>query len=151
MAPKVRMRPMRWWDVEQVAAVEAEVFDESRWSAEQFWSELAQPTRRYLVVQEVDQGTILAYGGIFILGADSDVQTIAVAPRAQGRGIGRMLMEHLMDCAREEEATSMMLEVRSDNLPAIDLYQRLGFEQISIRRDYYAPGVDARIMRRRPL
>jgi len=146
-----RMRPMRWWDVEQVAAVEAEVFAESRWSAEQFWSELAQPTRRYLVVQEVDQGTILAYGGIFILGADSDVQTIAVAPRAQRRGIGRTLMEHLMDCAREEEARSMMLEVRSDNLPAIDLYQRLGFEQISIRRDYYAPGVDARIMQRRPL
>jgi len=146
-----RMRPMRWWDVEQVAAVEAEVFAESRWRAEQFWSELAQPTRRYLVVEEVDQGMILAYGGIFILGADSDVQTIAVTPRAQRRGIGRTLMEHLMDCAREEEARSMMLEVRSDNLPAIDLYQRLGFEQISIRRDYYAPGVDARIMQRRPL
>ena len=52
---------------------------------------------------------------------------------------------------RERGATQLILEVRSDNEVAIRLYERLGFERISIRRDYYAPGVDAHIMRLRPL
>jgi ribosomal-protein-alanine N-acetyltransferase len=148
-----RIRAMRWWDIDQVAALESVLFEQSRWSVEQFWSELAQPTRTYVVVQASpeQQGSIIAYAGIFVLGAESDVQTIAVAPTAQGRGIGRALMDHLMAAAREQGATQMLLEVRSDNGPAIAMYQALNFEQISIRRDYYAPGIDARIMRRRPL
>jgi len=147
------IRPMRWWDIEAVASLEGELFPQSSWTAEQFWSELAQPTRTYAVVEDLhgDCACIVGYGGIFVLGAESDVQTIAIASSAQGRGIGRALMEHLMSAARQQGASQMLLEVRSDNIPAISLYQRLGFEQISIRRSYYAPGVDARIMRRRPL
>lgn len=149
----MQVRPMRWWDIEPVAALEAEIFTESRWTPEQFWSELAQPTRTYLVVQEQgsDTGGIIGYAGLFVLGAESDVQTIAVAPAAQGRGVGRMLMGHLIGSAREQGATQMILEVRADNEPAIALYKGLGFEVISSRRDYYAPGIDASIMRLRPL
>jgi len=94
---------------------------------------------------------IIGYAGVFVLGAQSDVQTIAVAPTAQGHGIGRVLMKYLMASAREQGATQMILEVRADNEPAIALYQGLGFEVISSRRDYYAPGIDASIMRIRPL
>lgn len=153
MDPLTQIRPMRWWDIEQVAALEAGIFTESRWTTEQFWSELAQPTRTYVVVEDLgqDEQEIIGYAGLFVLGAQSDVQTIAVAPTAQGRGIGRMLMEHLMASARQQGATQMILEVRADNAPASALYQGLGFEVISTRRDYYAPGIDARIMRVRPL
>lgn len=153
MNPLMQIRPMRWWDIEQVAALESEIFTESRWTTEQFWSELAQPTRTYVVVEDPgpDEQGIIGYAGLFVLGAESDVQTIAVAPTARGRGIGRVLMEHLMASAREQGATQMILEVRADNEPAIALYQGLGFEVISSRRDYYAPGIDARIMRIRPL
>ena len=149
----VRIRPMRWWDIEAVTAIEAGLFGSDRWSAEQFWSELAQPTRWYLVAEEIgDAGAIVVgYAGLFVLGAQSDVQTIGVAPAAQGSGLGSRLMHRLIGLARERGATQLMLEVRSDNEVAIRLYERLGFERISIRRDYYAAGVDAHIMRLRPL
>lgn len=143
----MKMRPMRWWDIAEVAAVESQVFPES-WTTEQFWAELAQPTRCYIVAED---DRILGYGGVYLLPPDSDVQTIAVAPNAHGRGIGRDILNELMRIAYERGCTNMMLEVRSDNEPAIHLYRSCGFEPISHRRDYYAPGVDAIVMRRRPL
>lgn len=143
----IQMRPMRWWDIADVAAMESEVFPEA-WTTEQFWGELAQPTRFYIVA---DDNGILGYGGAYLLPPDADIQTIAVAPDAQRRGIGRDLLNELMRIAHERGCTSMMLEVRSDNEPALCLYRSCGFEPISHRRDYYAPGVDAIVMRRRPL
>jgi len=85
-------------------------------------------------------------------GAESDVQTIAVAPSAQGRGLGGTLLEALVEHARAAGATSMLLEVRADNVAAIALYERHGFDRIAVRRRYYQPGdVDAWVMRLRPL
>ena len=143
------IRPMRWWDIEQVQALEAQLFPVDRWSTEQFWSELAQPTRRYVVACDGD--LIAGYAGVFVLAPDADVQTIAVAPSAQGSGLGARLLEQLMRIAGDADCQQLMLEVRSDNAAAIALYDRFGFERISTRTDYYAPSVDALIMRKRPL
>jgi len=139
---------MQWWDIPDVHAIEADVFPVDAWRVEQFWSELAQPTRRYLVAED---GGIVGYGGVYLLAPDSDIQTIAVAATHHGMGVGRALLEALTQCAEDAQCTSMMLEVRSDNGPAIEMYRSAEFEQISRRTNYYAPGVDALIMRRRPL
>ena len=147
-ASVINIRPMRWWDIPDVHAIETEVFPVDAWRVEQFWSELAQPTRRYLVAED---GGIVGYGGVYLLAPDSDIQTIAVAASHHGKGVGGALLEALMQVARDAQCTSMMLEVRSDNQSAIKMYRTAGFEQISRRTDYYAPGVDAFIMRRRPL
>jgi ribosomal-protein-alanine N-acetyltransferase len=143
----MHMRPMRWWDIAEVAAIERTVFPEA-WSTEQFWAELAQSTRTYVVAE--DDG-IVGYGGVYHLPPDSDIQTIAVAPHAHGRGIGKAILNTLIAEARMRGCTSMLLEVRSDNEAAINLYRNHRFEPISQRSDYYAPGVDAVVMRRRPL
>ena len=83
---------------------------------------------------------------------DADVQTIGVAPRAQGRGVGTRLLRALTDRAARGGAASLLLEVRADNAPAIALYTREGFERVAVRRRYYQPGdVDALVMRLRPL
>ena len=83
---------------------------------------------------------------------EADVQTIGVAPAAQGRGVGTLLLRALTAQAVRRGATSLLLEVRADNDAAIRLYTREGFERISVRRRYYQPGdVDAWVMRRRPL
>lgn len=143
------LRPMRWPDIEAVHAIETSVFEVDPWSAEQFWGELAQPTREYVVAE--DAGTIIGYAGAYLLPPDSDVQTIAVAPAEQGRGVGRILLEELIAIAVRHDCAQLLLEVRSDNESAIGMYERFGFESISKRRDYYASGVDALIMRLRPL
>ena len=145
----VDVRPMRWPDIEAVHRLEAELFTVDPWSIEQFWSELAQPTRAYAVA--VDGERVIGYAGAFLLAPDSDVQTIAVSPRDQGRGVGAVLLTWLIDRAVAEGCRQMLLEVRSDNSPAIAMYERFGFERISVRRDYYERGVDAVIMRLRPV
>ena len=145
------LRRMRWWDIETVLPLEAELFASAAWSAETFWSELAQPaTRCYLVAEE--RGALLGYAGVLLGGAEADVQTLAVAPAAQRRGIGSVLLAGLLRAAAGSGAGAVLLEVRADNAAAIALYARHGFEQIAVRRRYYQPGdVDALVLRLRPL
>ncbi|MEH3078042.1 MAG: N-acetyltransferase [Quadrisphaera sp.] len=100
------LRPMRWWDVEPLLPVEAELFGASAWSAETFWSELAAPGRTYLVaVEDDDDGVrdraLLGYAGLALAGPDADVQTLAVAPHAQRRGVGGLLLDALVRAARD--------------------------------------------------
>ena len=145
----VDVRPMRWPDIEPVHRLESELFTVDPWSIEQFWSELAQQSRAYAVA--VDGDRIIGYAGAFLLAPDSDVQTIAVSPRDQGRGVGAILLTWLIEQAVAQGCRQMLLEVRSDNVPAIAMYERFGFVRISVRRDYYEHGIDAVIMRLRPI
>lgn len=143
------VREVRWWDVEQLAALERELFDSDAWSAETWWSELAATGRWYACA--VDEGDRVAgYAGASVSGSEADVMTIAVAPWAQGQGLGGRLLTALVDAVRERGATQLMLEVRADNAAAQRLYARHGFERIAVRRGYY-DGLDAWIMRLRPL
>ncbi len=151
------LRPLRWWDVERIMPLERELFGATAWSAESFWSELAHPENRWYVLAETPAGEPaagppLGYAGLLVAGTEADVQTVAVSPRAQGRGLGTLLVRALVAEAVRRGATSLLLEVRADNDRAIALYLREGFERIAVRRAYYQPGgVDAWVMRRRPL
>jgi ribosomal-protein-alanine N-acetyltransferase len=155
----VRLRPMRWWDVERLLPVERALFGDTAWSAEAFWSELAHPRSRWYLVAESDapdapdgSDAVLGYAGLMVSGAEADVQTVAVAVAAQGRGTGALLVGALVAEAAARGATSLLLEVRADNPAAIALYVRHGFEQIAVRRRYYQPAdVDALVLRLRPL
>ncbi len=74
--------------------------------------------------------------------------TIATAPGQQGRGTGRLLLADLVRRATAHGVEAVLLEVRADNAAARRLYDRAGFEVISVRRRYYQPGdVDALVMR----
>lgn len=152
----IRLRPMRWWDVPEILPLERELFGPSAWTAETFWSELAHPQTRWYVVAHRPPGSaasgLIGYAGLLAPGPEADVQTIAVAPNAQGRGVGGVLIDALIEQARCRGAAGLLLEVRADNEPAIALYTGRGFERIAIRRRYYQPeDVDAWVMRLRPL
>lgn len=132
-------------DVVAVEELERRLFPTDAWPMQMFLDELAQAdTRRYLVA-EVD-GTIIAYAGLMCIQPIADVQTIAVVPEYEGRGIGSALLRELIDEARRRHAADLLLEVREDNPRAQALYRRFGFEQIHVRRRYYRDGTDALIM-----
>lgn len=137
--------PMRWWHLPEVVAMEEQLFPVDPWSSEQFWQELAQPTRYYVVA--TDASGVLGYGGAFVSGADADVQTIAVRGDRQGGGVATGLLGDLFAESRRRGATHMLLEVRADNRAAIALYERLGFVRISERPRYYPDGCSALVMR----
>ena len=139
---------MSWTDIEVLVELEQQLFADDAWSARTWWSELAgRPQRVYFVAQDDD--TVVGYAGLSVAGDVADVMTIAVAPAAQGTGVGRLLLDELVAQATAAEVSAVLLEVRSDNDPARKLYEHNGFEQIGVRRRYYQPGdIDALVMRR---
>jgi [ribosomal protein S18]-alanine N-acetyltransferase len=145
----VTLRRMRWWDLEQVHALETALFPDP-WSVETFWSELAHvpETRHYLVAE--DGGSVVGYAGLVATGHQADVQTLGVRADHQGRGLGGELLRALLDEARRRGAGEVLLDVRAENAAAQALYARHGFERIGVRRGYYRPGgTDAYVLRLR--
>jgi len=143
------LRAMRWWDIEPVMALEVELFGNEAWSQTMFWSELAEHTTRHYLVASAEE-RIVAYAGLCAYPPhESYVQTIAVAPDAQGHGLGTRLLAALVEESHRRGCKRLDLEVRADNDAAIRLYERHGFSRIGLRRGYYQPsGVDAVVMRR---
>jgi ribosomal-protein-alanine N-acetyltransferase len=67
---------------------------------------------------------------------ESELLLIAVRPEHHRQGIGRRLLDHFMDQARESGVARIHLEVRDGN-PAVEMYQHAGFEPVGRRRNYY--------------
>ncbi|WP_133830642.1 ribosomal protein S18-alanine N-acetyltransferase [Arthrobacter sp. AG258] len=142
----ITVRDMTLDDVPAVGLLEHRLFPIDAWPVQMFLDELSQPeTRRYLVAEGNDG--IVGYAGLMCIEPIADVQTIAVVPEYEGRGIGSDLLTRLIGEARRRGAADVLLEVRADNPRAQQLYLRFGFEQIHIRPRYYRDGVDALIMR----
>jgi ribosomal-protein-alanine N-acetyltransferase len=141
------LREMTWRDIPALAALEPELFADDAWSEQTWWAELAGRPRRSYVVGE-RAGSVAGYAGLDRGGEVADVMTLAVAPTAQGHGLGKALLDWLVVEARRGGAEHLMLEVRADNAAAQRLYSRAGFAVLTVRRRYYQPGdVDALIMR----
>jgi [ribosomal protein S18]-alanine N-acetyltransferase len=142
------LREVHWADIPVLAVLERELFAHDAWSEPTWWAELAgRPRRDYVVLADTDG--LLGYAGLDHGGEVADVMTIAVAPGAQGRGLGRVLLAELEQRAAARGADHVMLEVRADNLAALGLYERSGFTVLSTRRRYYQPGdIDAIVMRK---
>jgi ribosomal-protein-alanine acetyltransferase len=135
-------------DLDAIMRLETTIFASDAWSLATMRGELIGVHGYYLVAEE--DGAVDGYAGLLApAGAgQADIQTIAVAPHARRRGLGRALMVALLDEARQRGAHEVFLEVRADNPNAQALYLSLGFEQIAVRAKYYQPdGVDAHIMR----
>ena len=146
-----RLRSMLESDVEQIVPIEAELFaGDPPWSVEEFRSELAGvPETRWYAVAEDESGELAGYAGLRVVDGTADIQTVAVVPAHQRRGLGTTLLGALIDEARRRRATEMLLEVRADNEPALALYRRHGFERIARRRGYFGAGrVDGLVLRR---
>ena len=137
-------------DAARCAELEAMLFDgDDPWPEAAFVRELAARHNRYLGARVDDK--LVGYAGISRLGRaapfEYEIHTVGVDPAYQRIGIGRGLMTRLLDHADG----AVFLEVRTDNEPAITLYQSLGFVTIGVRKRYYrASGADAYTMRRDP-
>jgi [ribosomal protein S18]-alanine N-acetyltransferase len=144
----VTLSRFRWWHIEQVLPIEADLFGAERWSPWMFWNELANG-HHYLVAHDGgDQ--VIGYAGLALTPpTEAWVQNIAVRREAQRRGVGRALLEALLAYAAERGARRVMLEVAADNAPAQRLYAAYGFQPVGLRRGYYQPSnTDAVVMMR---
>ena len=90
-----------------------------------------------------NDGFIQGYGVMSVAAGESHILNITVRPESQRLGIGGKLMKHFLQLARRHDADIVMLEVRPSNASAISLYEKLGFNEIGVRRNYY-PSDDGR-------
>jgi ribosomal-protein-alanine N-acetyltransferase len=144
----VKLARFRWWHIQPVLVIEADLFGAERWSPAMFWNELASG-HYYLVALEEDDA-VAGYGGLAANPPNEAwVQNIAVRRDAQRRGIGRALLEALLAEADRRGVRKVLLEVAADNGPAQRLYANHGFEIVGVRRGYYQPSnTDALVMMR---
>ena len=141
------IRAMTAADVPQVAAMERACFSDP-WPESILAHELQNPLSLWLCAMDGD--IVTGYIGSQTVLGESDMMNVAVHPDYRRHGIGRALVLALCEALKKQMlATSLTLEVRDSNLPAIALYASLGFEQIGLRKNYYQhPNEDARILRK---
>ncbi len=144
----ITYREMIALDIPVLAGLEKEIYPESPWSAAQFREELSgvPKTRKYLVA--LDKQEIVGYGGVAIAGDVADIHTLTVVPSYRRKGIATQILKELEGWALSKGFKDFMLEMREGNLEAQPLYEKYGYQVISRRDNYYAPGIHALIMRK---
>src|SRR5690606_485299 len=80
---------------------------------------------------------VVGYAGIWVVLEEAHITTLAVSPKWQGKGIGKALLQHLINEADSKGAVRMTLEVRVSNLKAQELYKKFGFVVCGRRPKYY--------------
>lgn len=80
---------------------------------------------------------VVGHGILSVAAGESHLLNVCVHPGSRGHGLGRQMVEHLLDRARARRASTMFLEVRTSNVVAYQLYEKLGFNEIGIRENYY--------------
>lgn len=133
--------------IPQIAAIEKICFPDP-WSEDSFTAELEYGYSCWLVA--VCGKTVAGYIGSHQMFEDADIMNIAVLPEYRRRNIGQRLLDAMFSLLAERGAETVALEVRPSNLPARALYEKNGFEQAGLRKNYYFhPTEDALILKKK--
>lgn len=122
------------------------------WSLSTF-ADCLTPPYAGLVAVDTDNG-VVGYAIILLVAGEATLMDIAVTQSSRGQGLGKKLLNGVIEWCQQQQAESLWLEVRAGNTTAISLYQKAGFEDIEIRKNYYPCDngkEDARIMRKMPV
>lgn len=132
--------------VTQVAELERLCFSDP-WSENSVASELNNPLSLWLVAMDGD--TVAGYIGSQTVLDESDMMNVAVHPQYRRQGIAEALVLELSRWLKEKGSHCLTLEVRASNDPAKKLYEKLGFQQVGCRKNYYRnPKEDALILKK---
>ena len=120
-------------ELQTIAELDARAF-EFPWSLGDFEGSW-RAGHQFIAIRDNDQ--LVGYAVYMSIFENAELLTIAIDRPFQGKGYGRVLLEQL--CARLASwgIENFFLEVRPSNTKALGLYQKLGFEEISRRKDYY--------------
>ena len=134
-------------DLPAVLEIERRAFSQP-WSRAFFEKELATPFARLQVAIDESgaRAELVGYTCFWRVTDEVHLLNVAVQEGRRGRGIGRFLVEAVIQEARTAQARTLFLEVRAGNVAARRLYRQLGFRNLGIRRGYYGPGQDAIVM-----
>lgn len=116
------------------------------WNYNVFKSELENKNSKYLVAKINNQ--IIGFAGIIPIVDEADISNIVVHKNFRKQKIGSLLLEALLELAKSLNLSTINLEVRESNLPAINLYKKFGFSICGIRKKYYNNSENAILMKK---
>lgn len=145
MKNSVNIRKMKVKDIDFVLEIEKHSFP-IPWTRGTFMSELkGNRLAKYYVVEADNR--VVGYGGLWLIMDEAHITNIAIHPEYRGRGMGKKLIETLIEETLGINIYRMTLEVRRSNMIAQTLYKKYGFIPCGIRPGYYQDnGEDAIIM-----
>jgi ribosomal-protein-alanine N-acetyltransferase len=144
ISKEITICPMSASDLEQIMAIERVSYP-LPWLEQHFLDEMASPTALPLTAFDSD-GRVAGYICAMQVLDEGHILNVAVAPACRGMGVGRMLVQRVLDDCRAAGAEFVSLEVRVSNTTAIALYRNLGFRETGKRKAYYENGEDALMM-----
>ncbi len=144
---RIVLRPMTTDDAVAVAALDLKCFDErDAWNSDYFFY-AARDKQSIYIVGEAD-GRIVACVGAEIYRDATEIETFAVEPEFQRRGLGTKIFAKLLAAVKARNSTLIYLEVRPSNTAAINFYNKFGFKIVDRVKNFYGNGEDALIMLR---
>lgn len=142
------IRRMTLQDIPAIVEIEKTCFS-LPWSPKSFQDSIAREDTIFLVC-EISEDTstgLVGYIGMYVSFDEASITNVAVSPKFRKRGIGEQLVFHAQKAAQEAGAQTIFLEVRTSNAPAISLYEKMGFKNMGVRKNFYQyPTEDANIM-----
>lgn len=114
------------------------------WTVGIFKEELNNPNCHYIIA--IDNNEIVGFAGISCVIDESTINNIAVRSDKRNCKIGSLLLENLIIISRNLHSSFLTLEVNVNNTPAIKLYEKFGFKNLGIRKNYYNGDTNAYIM-----
>lgn len=133
MSAKVSFRFMQKSDLDAVMTIEPTIYSHP-WTRGNFADSLASGHSCWVMLEN---GALVGYALMYLVLDEAHLLNLSVAKAEQGRGLGRMLLAHMMAKAKGYGANNMFLEVRPSNKNAIALYEKVGFNEMAVRRNYY--------------
>ncbi|MCC0628301.1 MULTISPECIES: ribosomal protein S18-alanine N-acetyltransferase [unclassified Clostridioides] len=131
----IKIEEMTVKDIDEVFEVEKNCF-EDYWSKESFRKELSNEVARYIVAKL--DGKIVGYVGIWLILDEGHINNVAVHSDYRGKKIGDKLIKSIVDLCKDNNISSITLEVRVSNKIAQNLYRKYGFRMDGIRKEYYS-------------
>ena len=130
----LNVRPMRYEDLDRVCRMEEENFS-MPWKREDFEKLIEDAGSRYFVA-EID-GYVIGAAGYSDMVGDGYINNVVIDKEYRGRGYSKKMLEAVTKSGMEAGIYDFTLEVRVSNLPAIRLYEAVGFENAGVRKGFY--------------
>lgn len=134
--PRAEVQSLILHHVPEVAALERQCFS-APWSEDQFYQAFEQDSFRLWGLISEPENLVVAYLAVYCVAGELEILNIAVSPQYRRAGLGRLLLATVLQNVAKEGISRALLEVRRSNIPAIGLYECLGFEALGVRPRYY--------------
>ncbi|MCX5781233.1 MAG: ribosomal protein S18-alanine N-acetyltransferase [Elusimicrobia bacterium] len=122
-------------NLESVLEIEKLSF-KNPWNKEMFEKEITLEISNFFVAEISEK--IVGYGGFWKMGEEADIVNIAVHPDFRSKGLGKKILEFILESAKKDGIKKVFLEVRSQNTSAQSLYKSFGFKPVAVRPKYYS-------------